>query len=65
MSLVDHLSELRTRIFRALIAVAIGSVIGFLFAERIIDILSSPCRPARSRSSGLATASSSTSRSRS
>ena len=42
MSLVDHLSELRTRIFRALIAVAIGSAIGFVFADRIIAILIQP-----------------------
>ena len=37
MSLVDHLSELRTRIFRALLAVLAGSVVGFIFAERVRD----------------------------
>jgi sec-independent protein translocase protein TatC len=32
MSLVDHLGELRTRLFKALIAIGIGSVIGYLVA---------------------------------
>ena len=32
MSLVDHLGELRTRIFRSIIAVAVASTIGFYFA---------------------------------
>ena len=34
MSLVDHLGELRTRIVRSIIAVAIGSAIGFYVAPR-------------------------------
>ncbi len=42
MSLVDHLSELRTRIFRTLIAVAVCSVIGYLLSDRIIAILIAP-----------------------
>ena len=39
MSLVDHLGELRTRIFRALLAVVAGSVVGFYFAERVRDTI--------------------------
>lgn len=42
MSLVDHLSELRTRIAWSLLAVAIGAVVGFLAGERIIAFLSTP-----------------------
>jgi sec-independent protein translocase protein TatC len=42
MSLVDHLSELRTRIFRSIIAVAIGSVVGFYYAVPIRNFLIAP-----------------------
>ena len=42
MSLVDHLSELRTRLFRAIIAVAIGSAIGFMVATPVRVFLQAP-----------------------
>jgi sec-independent protein translocase protein TatC len=42
MSLVDHLGELRTRIFRSIIAVAIGSTLGFYFATDIRKFLQRP-----------------------
>jgi sec-independent protein translocase protein TatC len=42
MSLVDHLGELRTRIARSLLAVVAGSVLGFAFAQRIIEFLVLP-----------------------
>jgi sec-independent protein translocase protein TatC len=42
MSLVDHLGELRTRLFRSIIAVALGSAIGFYFAVQIRDFLMVP-----------------------
>ena len=42
MSLVDHLSELRRRIGLALLAVAIGTVVGFILAPRILDVLKAP-----------------------
>ncbi|HEV7603978.1 MAG TPA: twin-arginine translocase subunit TatC [Candidatus Limnocylindrales bacterium] len=42
MSLVDHLGELRTRIFRSIIAVAIGSVVGFLAAPSVRIFLQRP-----------------------
>ncbi len=42
MSLVDHLGELRTRLFRAILAVAAGSLIGFYFSKPIRDFLIAP-----------------------
>jgi len=42
MSLVDHLGELRTRIFRSIIAVAVASTIGFYFAKDVRDFLQRP-----------------------
>ena len=42
MTLVEHLSELRRRIFIALLAVAIGTVLGFFVAPQIITILKAP-----------------------
>jgi sec-independent protein translocase protein TatC len=42
MSLVDHLTELRSRLFRAIIAVAVGSAIGFYFATPVRIFLQAP-----------------------
>jgi sec-independent protein translocase protein TatC len=42
MSLIDHLGELRTRLFRTILAVAVGSVVGFYFAVPIRDFLLAP-----------------------
>ena len=42
MSLVDHLSELRSRIVRILLAVAAGSVVGFWAARPVIGVLAEP-----------------------
>jgi sec-independent protein translocase protein TatC len=42
MPLVDHLSELRRRIAIALLAVALGSVVGFVVSARIIEVLKAP-----------------------
>jgi sec-independent protein translocase protein TatC len=42
MTLVEHLSELRRRIFIGLLAVGAGTVIGFFFAPDIIRVLKEP-----------------------
>jgi sec-independent protein translocase protein TatC len=42
MSLIDHLSELRNRIGWSILAVLVGSVIGFLLGEPIIGLLKAP-----------------------
>jgi sec-independent protein translocase protein TatC len=42
MSLVDHLGELRSRIFRIVLAVAVGSIVGFLIGDPVIAILKAP-----------------------
>ncbi len=47
MSLVDHLSELRRRIAISLLAVGIGSVVGFSFAPQLITFLKAPLNLAK------------------
>ena len=42
MSLVEHLEELRWRIFKVLIAVVVGSTIAFLFRNWLIKFLETP-----------------------
>ncbi|MDP9482371.1 MAG: twin-arginine translocase subunit TatC, partial [Chloroflexota bacterium] len=42
MSLIDHLGELRSRLFRVVLAVAVGAVLGIVAAPTIIDILVRP-----------------------
>jgi sec-independent protein translocase protein TatC len=42
MSLVEHLEELRWRIFKSLIAIAVGTVIAFFFWKQIIYVLTLP-----------------------
>ena len=45
MTLVEHLAELRTRLIRSILAVAIGGVVGFAVASRVLDFLVDPyCR---------------------
>jgi sec-independent protein translocase protein TatC len=42
MTLVDHLTELRTRIVRAILAVVAGSAIGFFFHDQLETFLTTP-----------------------
>jgi sec-independent protein translocase protein TatC len=42
MSLMDHLGELRTRLFRSILAIVAGSVVGFYFATPIRNFLLLP-----------------------
>jgi len=42
MSLADHLGELRSRVFKAVIAVAAGAVVGFLLYDPVLDLLVKP-----------------------
>jgi sec-independent protein translocase protein TatC len=42
MSLVDHLEELRQRIFKSLIAVVLGGIVAFIFRVQIMNFLTLP-----------------------
>ena len=45
MTLVEHLSELRTRLVRSAVALAVGTAVGFLVANRLLSLLVQPyCR---------------------
>ena len=46
MSFGEHLEELRHVLIRSLIGVAIGCVLGFLVAERVVNILQTPLESA-------------------
>lgn len=42
MSIWDHLNELRQRVFKALIAIVLGTVVGLFLAEPVLQILIQP-----------------------
>jgi len=44
MTFLEHLDELRTRIVRSLVAIALGILVGFFFIDRIGDFLLAPAR---------------------
>ena len=47
MTLVDHLSELRSRLIRSILAIVGGSAIGFILAPNIRHVLVSPLPPGK------------------
>jgi len=42
MTLVSHLSELRTRIIRSLVAVFVGSLLSYFYLDEIVSLLTAP-----------------------
>lgn len=42
MTLVEHIRELRTRLFRASLAIAAGFVVGFWLADPVFEVLTQP-----------------------
>jgi sec-independent protein translocase protein TatC len=42
MSLVEHLEELRKRIFKSLIAIVVGAIVAFIFRDPIVHFLELP-----------------------
>lgn len=42
MTLVEHLDELRSRLFKSAVGVALGFAAGFIFHERLFDVLIGP-----------------------
>jgi sec-independent protein translocase protein TatC len=50
MSFLEHLDELRTRLIRAAIAIAITFVIGWAFADKLFQVLEVPVKEALRRS---------------
>src|SRR5215471_9716912 len=42
MTLVEHLKELRTRLFRASLAIVAGTIAGYFVAHRIQDFITRP-----------------------
>lgn len=42
MTLVDHLVELRNRLVKSIVAIVLGSIVGFLFWEQIRNVLLAP-----------------------
>jgi sec-independent protein translocase protein TatC len=54
MTLIEHLAELRSRLVKSVIALTVGSIIGFALSNRILDVLVDPyCKAQRGRSCQL------------
>ncbi len=46
MPLMSHLIELRSRLIKSVVAVAVGSVVGVIFYEQILEVLARPYQDA-------------------
>jgi sec-independent protein translocase protein TatC len=46
MTIIEHLDELRKRLFISVVAIAVGAVVGFVLYERIFALLLGPYRDA-------------------
>lgn len=55
MSLIDHLEELRWRIFKTLIAIVVGGIVAFFFRDQIIQFLVLPLPDQASAALGIHT----------
>ncbi len=44
MGFLDHLDELRTRIIRSCLAIAIGMLVAFAFIDRLVAFVNAPAR---------------------
>lgn len=42
MTLVEHLEELRARLFKSALAVAVGFIVGFVFRDRVLALIQEP-----------------------
>jgi sec-independent protein translocase protein TatC len=42
MTLIEHIRELRTRLFKASVAIVITTVVAFFFAQRVQDVMTAP-----------------------
>ena len=42
MTLIGHLSELRTRLIRSVLAIVVGAIVVYIFNRPIFDFLRSP-----------------------
>lgn len=47
MTLLEHVSELRDRLFKSVIALAIGSAVGLILSEQILKVLLGPYGPSK------------------
>lgn len=49
LTLIEHLGELRTRLIRAALAVAVGTMVALIFTRQLLELLAIPLGPFRSQ----------------
>lgn len=49
LTLIEHLGELRTRLIRASLAIAMGTAVSFMFTRQLLELLAVPLGPFRSQ----------------